>query len=303
MHSHTPKAGVIAMLAAWLTNVPNRLHTVGGLPVMDSVGLKRITLLIIEWLTSRCATKIYPNSRGLKKFLNKVVGIPSTKLKIIGSGSSNGVDIGYFDVTPELEQFSKAFKTRHGLNDCFIFTFIGRIVRDKGVEELLEAYAKLSDERDDIKLLLVGSEEPMIDPISSHAQTILATNKGIVRTGFLKDVRPVLVSSDSLVLPSYREGFPNVVMQAACMGVPSIVSDISGCNEIIQDRDNGLVVAPKNTNDLYNAMKRMASDKQLLIDLAAKSRDSVVEKFNREKFHKMILAEYQSLFDDLSNDE
>jgi glycosyltransferase involved in cell wall biosynthesis len=298
VHSHTPKAGVIAMLAAWLSNVPNRLHTVAGLPVMDSTGLRRIILLAVEWLTCRCATKIYPNSRGLKEFLNKVVGIPSTKLKIIGSGSSNGVDTRYFNVTPELQQFSKAFKVKHGLEDCFVFTFIGRIVKDKGIEELLEAYAKLSDEHDDTKLLIVGTEEPMTDPISSRARTILESNKGIVLTGFLDDIRPALESSDSLVLPSYREGFPNVVLQAACMSVPSIVSDISGCNEIIQDRKNGLVVPSKSANDLYHAMKKIASDREFLIDLAAKSRDSVIEKYDRQKFHQMILAEYKSLFDD-----
>lgn len=298
VHSHTPKAGVIAMLAAWLSNVPNRLHTVAGLPVMDSTGLKRIILLAVEWLTCRCATKVYPNSRGLKEFLNKVVGIPSTKLKIIGSGSSNGVDTRYFNVTPELQQFSKAFKVKHGLEDCFVFTFIGRIVKDKGIEELLEAYSKLSDEHDDTKLLIVGTEEPMTNPISSRARKILESNKGIVRTGFLDDIRPALESSDSLVLPSYREGFPNVVLQAACMSVPSIVSDISGCNEIIQDRKNGLVVPSKSANDLYHAMKKIASDREFLIDLASKSRDSVIEKYDRQKFHQMILAEYKSLFDD-----
>ena len=145
-------------------------------------------------------------------------------------------------------------------------------------------------------MVIAGWEEPLTDPISNHSQAILKNNSGIICTGFLDDIRPLLAASDCLVLSSYREGFPNVVMQAACMSVPSIVSNINGCNEIIQDGSNGLIVEPKNTDDLYYAMKKLASDRGLLIDLAAKSRGLVVEHYDREKMHKVILAEYQSLF-------
>ena len=296
VHSHTPKAGIIAMLAAWLTNVPNRLHTVGGPPVMNKVGLTRIILLAVEWLTCKCATKIYPNSKGLEAFLTDVVNVSSNKLKVLGSGSSNGVDTRYFNLTPNLQESSKIFKTKYGLDDCFVFTFIGRIVKDKGIEELVDAYAKLSSEVENVRLVIVGWEEPLTDPISNHSQSILKNNTGIVCTGFMDDIRPSLGASDCLILASYREGFPNVVMQAACMNIPSIVSNINGCNEIIQDGSNGLVVEPKSTDDPYYAMKRLESDRGLLSDLAAKSRDSVVEKYDREKFQKIILAEYQSIF-------
>jgi len=296
VHSHTPKAGIVAMLAAFLCNVPNRLHTVAGLPVMNKVGLTRIILLAVEWITCKCATKIYPNSKGLETFLTDVVNVPSKKLKVLGSGSSNGVDTRYFNLTPDLQESSKVFKTKYGLDDCFVFTFIGRIVKDKGSEELIDAYARLSSEVENVRLVIIGWEEPLTDPISNHSQAILRNNTGIVCTGFMDDIRPSLGASDCLVLASYREGFPNVVMQAACMNVPSIVSNINGCNEIIQDGSNGLVVEPKSTDDLYYAMKRLESDRGLLSDLAAKSRDSVVEKYDREKFQKIILAEYQSLF-------
>lgn len=296
VHSHTPKAGIIAMLAAFLCNVPNRLHTVGGLPVMNKVGFTRIILLAVEWITCKCATKIYPNSKGLETFLTDVVNVPSKKLKVLGYGSSNGVDTRYFNLTPNLQEYSKIFKTKYGLDDCFVFTFIGRIVKDKGIEELIDAFARLSSEVENVRLVIIGWEEPLTDPISKHSQAILKNNTGIVCTGFMDDIRPSLGASDCLVLASYREGFPNVVMQAACMNVPSIVSNINGCNEIIQDGSNGLVVEPKSADDLYYAMKRLESDRGLLSDLAAKSRDSVVEKYDREKFQKIILTEYQSLF-------
>ena len=296
VHSHTPKAGIVAMLAAFLCNVPNRLHTVAGLPVMNKVGLVRIILLAVEWLTCKCATKIYPNSKGLEAFLTDVVNVSPNKLKVLGSGSSNGVDTRYFNLTPDLQESSKIFKTKYGLDDCFVFTFIGRIVKDKGIEELIDAYSKLSSEVENVRLVIVGREEPLTDPISNHSQVILKNNSGIVCTGFMDDIRPSLGASDCLILASYREGFPNVVMQAACMNIPSIVSNINGCNEIIQDGSNGLVVEPKSADDLYYAMKKLETNRGLLSDLAAKSRDSVVEKYDREKFQKIILAEYQSLF-------
>ena len=296
VHSHTPKAGIVAMLAAFLCNVPNRLHTVAGLPVMNKVGLVRIILLAVEWLTCKCATKIYPNSKGLEAFLTDVVNVSPNKLKVLGSGSSNGVDTRYFNLTPDLQESSKIFKTKYGLDDCFVFTFIGRIVKDKGIEELIDAYSKLSSEVENVRLVIVGREEPLTDPISNHSQVILKNNSGIVCTGFMDDIRPSLGASDCLILASYREGFPNVVMQAACVNIPSIVSNINGCNEIIQDGSNGLVVEPKSADDLYYAMKKLETNRGLLSDLAAKSRDSVVEKYDREKFQKIILAEYQSLF-------
>lgn len=296
VHSHTPKAGIIAMLAAFLCNVPNRLHTVAGLPVMEKVGLTRVILLAVEWLTCKCATQIYPNSKGLETFLTDTVKVPSKKLKFLGSGSSNGVDIRYFNISPELQESSKIFKTKYGLDDCFIFIFIGRIVKDKGIEELLDAYTRLSSEVENLRLVIVGLEEPLTDPISERSRAILKSNTEIICTGFMDDIRPSLGASDCLVLPSYREGFPNVVMQASCMNIPSIVSNINGCNEIIQDASNGLVVEPKSTDDLYYAMKRLESDRGLLNDLASRSRDSVVEKYSREKVQKIILAEYQSLF-------
>lgn len=296
VHSHTPKAGIVAMLAAFLCNVPIRLHTVAGLPVMNKVGPTRIILLAVEWFTCKCATKIYPNSKGLEVFLTDVIKVSPSKLKVLGSGSSNGVNTGYFKLTPDLQESSEIFKTKHGLNDCFVFTYIGRIVRDKGIEELLDAYQRLSSEVKNVRLLIIGLEEPLIDPISNHHQLILKNNTGIVCTGFMDDVRPGLGSSDCLILASYREGFPNVVLQASCMNVPSIVTNISGSNEIIQDGENGLVVEPKRADDLYYAMQRLESDRDLLRDLSAKSRSSVYKKYDRDKFHEIMLAEYQSLF-------
>lgn len=288
IHTHTPKAGIIGMLASWICRVPVRLHTVAGLPVMEASGKKKDLLLFVEKLTYFCSTKVYPNSYGLQKYIldNKLA--KSEKLKVIGHGSSNGIDTDYFN--PSLFSMDKN-------SDEFVFIFIGRVVKDKGVNELLFAFDELSKEYKNIKLKIVGKFENDLDPISNDSIKILNSNKNIINVGFQTDIRPYLASSDCFVLPTYREGFPNVVLQACSMKLPCVVTNINGCNEIIQDGYNGLIVESKNKNDLFNAMKRFIDDKTLGKKLALNSRKNIVEKYDRKKFHQMLLDEYNEVID------
>lgn len=295
VHSHTPKAGIISMVAAIICRVPHRLHTVAGLPLMEASGIKRRVLLFVEWLTYKCATKVYPNSNGLKQFILDNIPIPKGKLFVIGFGSSNGVDTVYFDRTAEINRAVVSCRETLALNGVFSFIFIGRIVKDKGVEELLYAFERLNIVYENTRLLVVGWEESEFDPISSDAKEILALNKNVINLGFKNDVRPFLASSDCLILASYREGFPNVVLQAGSMQIPAIVSDINGCNEIIDNEVNGLLVAPKSIDCLYLAMERILLDKQLCKSLGKSARKKIVEKFSRDTFHGEILAQYSSL--------
>ena len=295
VHSHTPKAGVISMLASALCKIPHRLHTVGGLPLMEANGIKRKILLFVEWLTYKCATKIYPNSYGLKKFILKNISIPKNKILVIGSGSSNGIDTDYFNRTKEVEKIALAYKKKFALSKMFSFIFIGRFVKDKGIEELLSVFARLSNKYKDTRLSLLGWEEKDLDPISYKAKKIIVSNKKIINLGFKKDIRSYLAASDCLVLPSYREGFPNVVLQAGSLEVPSIVSDINGCNEIIQNEDNGLLVKPKDEESLYFAMEKILLDKEFCKSLANSARKNIVKKFQKKIFYDKILAQYSKL--------
>lgn len=292
VHSHTPKAGIVSMLAGKICGIPIRLHTVAGLPLMEAAGLKRTILLIVEWVTCMCATRVYPNSIGLRDFLIEVVRVPENRLRVLGNGTSNGVDTKYFKLTPSISRKSVALQHDFGLNACFTFVFIGRIVRDKGVEELIDAFVKLTDEKPNVRLLIVGQEEPVTDPLSLRTKGLLQANKKIISAGYIDDIRPILGFSDCLVLPSYREGFPNVVLQAGCMGVPSIVSNINGCNEIITHGCNGFIVEPKSKSSLYDAMKTFASDSIMLRAMATKCREGVIDKFDRDEFHQILLNEY-----------
>jgi len=256
VHTHTPKAGLIGMMGAWITRVPHRLHTVAGLPVMESSGMKRKILMFVEWLTYKCTTHVYPNSIGLEEFIltNKLT--TNDKIKVLGNGSSNGIDTTYFSKTTDVMEDGNKIKNEYKLSDDdFVFIFIGRIVKDKGINELLSLFDRLSKAEQKIKLLLVGPFEDHLDPISEDSRAILKNNQNIIEVGFQNDVRPFLAISDCLVFPSYREGFPNVVMQAGSMGLPAIVSDINGCNEIVEEGVNGVIIPKQNKKQWNNGVR------------------------------------------------
>jgi len=295
VHTHTPKAGIIGMLASWICRVPVRLHTVAGLPVTEAIGLKKKVLLFVEKLTYICSTRVYPNSYGLQDYILKNKLCKKDKLKVIGQGSSNGIDTKYFKKSDEIILKTNFLKQKYYLENQFTFCFIGRVVKDKGVNELLFAFDKLIKDYKNIKLLLVGRFEEKLDPILEKSYKILETNKNIINVGFKNDIRAYLASSDVFVLPTYREGFPNVVLQACAMGLSCIVTNINGCNEIITNNQNGLIVEPKNIDELYRAMKRYLDDKNLVKKLSFNIRDNIIKKYNRELFFNDLFEEYNEV--------
>ena len=300
VHTHTPKAGIIGMLAARLAGVPHRLHTVAGLPLMEATGTKRKILNFVEKLTYSSATRVYPNSKGLYDFILQNNFTQSNKLKIIANGSSNGINTTFFSLAQvsEIERVT----LREKLNiqpDDFVFVFVGRIVSDKGINELIKAFSELqtaeNNELTGIKLLLVGGLESDLDPLNPETLAEINQNKDIISAGFQQDVRPFFAISDALAFPSYREGFPNVVMQAGAMGLPSIVSDINGCNEIIVEGENGLIIPSKNVEKLKEKMLTLAGDKNLYIKLKENSRRMIENRYEQSVVWNALLEEYEGL--------
>lgn len=295
VHSHTPKAGIIGMLGAKLAGVPVRLHTVAGLPLMETNGKTRQVLEAVEKLTYACATKVYPNSTVLKDFILESRFCGPEKVKVIGNGSSNGINTTFFS----REQLNAAkleeLKARLGIKpDDFVFVFIGRLVKDKGIQELVNAFKKLQGQHPQIKLLLVGPFEQDLDPIDDHILKEIENNPAILSVGFQNDVRPYLAISQALAFPSYREGFPNVPMQAGCFDLPSIVTNINGCNEIIQHGENGLIVPPKSMEELYAAMLTFMSNKESFAYMQSQARRMIVERYEQTHFWELLLQEYQA---------
>ena len=294
VHSQTPKAGLIGMIAAFLARVPIRMHDVVGLPLMEKTGAKYYLLYWVDKLVYACAHQVYPNSYGLKEYMIKTKMAKHQKMTVLGNGSSNGIDVEYFSK----KHFSVASKTAflekwQLLSNDFVFLFIGRLVGDKGINELVNAFDALSKKEKNIKLLLVGPYENQLDPLLQQTKDKIKANSKIIATGFQEDVRPFLAHTSCFVFPSYREGFPNVVLEAAAMEIPSIVSDINGSNEIIFDQINGLVIPKKNKLKLKKAMNYMLSDKEFRVKMSINARKGIAEKFEKKVFYGALLNEYK----------
>lgn len=300
VHTHTPKAGIVGMLAAKMAGVPVRLHTVAGLPLLETTGSKRKILDNVERLTYKLATRIYPNSTGLKDIILAEGFAKEDKIRILGRGSSNGIDTGYFDPEEYPPNFSNDLKVQNGIPEKdLIFIFIGRLVSEKGINELVAAFKKLNLSYPATTLLLVGPLEEELDPLNPEILLEIQENSKIISTGYQQDVRPYLAMADVLTFPSYREGFPNVVMQAGAMGLPSIATNINGCNEIIDDGQNGIIIPVKDEVALYNAMDLLAGNKIMRDRLSKKSREMICSKYDRNEFWKILKKEYEDLESDL----
>lgn len=293
VHTHTPKAGLLGMMASRLAGIPIRMHTVAGLPLMENKGVKRKILDFVERLTYSCATGVYPNSKHLADFILENGYCSPKKMKVLGNGSSNGINTLFFEPNEELAKTACELKKKFSLtNKDFVFVFVGRLVKDKGIEELVEAFSALKEKHPDIKLLLVGPYEPERDPLSPETRKVIETDTSIIHAGFQQDIRPYLMISQALAFPSYREGFPNVPMQAGCFNLPSIVTDINGCNEIIEDGKNGLIIPVKNVKALKQAMEMLLTNSTLYLTLQANARQMIVDRYEQKYLWELLLKEY-----------
>lgn len=296
IHSHTDKAGLIAMMAGKLAGVPHRIHTYAGLIFPTCKGLKKYILWTTDWLTAYCSTMSIPEGVGVKNdLLNS--GINCKSLDVLGHGSLCGVDIHHYSKTNAIIEKANNLRTQYEIDDTeIVFSFIGRIVKDKGVVELVNAFIQLVDEQYvKARLIIAGDFDDNSDPVGIETETLIKEHPAIHWLGFVKDVRPVFQASDVFVLPSYREGFPNVVLQACAMEIPVIVTDINGSNEIVTNRFNGLVVPSKNTVALLDSMKYMGSDSVIRKEYGARGRKVVVEKYNQQLIWKALKNLYTSL--------
>lgn len=295
VHTHTPKAGLVGMLAAKLAGIPVRMHTVAGLPLLEAVGIKRKVLDMVEKITYMCAHKVYPNSGELNKIIIENGLCKPEKLKVIGNGSTNGIDTSFFSpaVFAAAENLQQ-LKSELGILDSdAVFCFIGRIVGDKGINELIKAFCNIYALHPHARLVLVGPLEKELDPLEKETEELIQSHPGIKWVGYQADVRPYLAISDVFVFPSYREGFPNVVMQAGSMGLPSIVSNINGCNEIIQDGVNGTIVPVKDEILLQQRMELLLQDHTLRNSMASVAREMIVKRYSREFVWEELLKEYK----------
>lgn len=297
VHSMTPKAGLLCMLAAWLTRVPVRIHTFTGLVWPTSTGLSRKILMTTDWITCACATHVVPEGQGVLDDLRS--HITKKPMKVLGYGNVMGVDMERFD--------PKRFDIKRNDNDPFTFTFVGRVVGDKGINELVEAFCKLNKKYPNTKLKLIGGYERELDPLLPDVDDAIEHNDAIEANGpcYGEDLLVEYLKADCHVMPSYREGFPNSVLEAGAMGRPQIVTDINGSREIITGLEktdgnmrickNGIIVPSKDTDNLYRAMELMLTDSKMRESMKVEARPSIMSRFEKGFVQSCLIAFYKEI--------
>ncbi|WP_246008697.1 glycosyltransferase family 4 protein [Chryseobacterium lactis] len=293
IHSITPKAGLLSMLAGKMAGVPIRMHTFTGLIFPTHTGAMQKLLIYMDRLLCMAATHVYPEGKGVESDL-KTYKITNKPLKIIANGNVNGIDLQHYHIGSFTADSNDNLRKELNIDSKdFIFIFIGRLVKDKGINELVKVFSEYK--RENVKLLLVGPFEDDLDPLKKETYVEIENNSNIICVGFQKDVRPYFAISNALVFPSYREGFPNVVMQAGAMGLPAIVTDINGCNEIIKNEENGLIIQVKNEEEIKRAMERMVNDQELYLKMKGKARQMIEDRYDQVFVWNELLEEYNLL--------
>lgn len=305
VHSMTPKAGLVSMIAGKLTGVPIRIHTFTGLVWPTSTGLKRKILMATDKILCACATHIIPEGEGVKADLQ--AHITKKPMKVLGYGNVMGVDMERFN--PKRFDMKKDERV-------FIYTFVGRIVGDKGINELVEAFMRLNDKYPQTRLKLIGRYETELDPVSELTQDRIKANKNIIIAGekFGDELLEEFVKADCHVMPSYREGFPNTVLEAGAMGLPQIVTDINGSREIvcgisktqncgttefgngkIKICKNGIIVPSKDADCLYKAMELILTNGRLRNEMASNAREMIESRFEKSFVQGCQIQYYKDL--------
>lgn len=293
VHSMTPKAGLLCMIAGWLTRVPVRIHTFTGLVWPTSEGLKRKVLMLTDRITCSCATHVIPEGEGVKNDL--IAGrITKKPLKVLGYGNVKGVDMDRFSRRPEVMELADRLRDPK----VFTFVFVGRLVRDKGIDELCRAYERIHNQYPDTRCWLVGHYENDLDPLSAESYRLIEEpGNGLEAVGPKSgdELLAYYAAADCFVMPSYREGFPNTVMEAGAMGLPSIVTDINGSREIIKDGINGMIVPAQDADRLYEAMRNMLSSTADREKMAGNARMMISDRYEQGYVRKCLYEFYDEV--------
>ncbi len=297
VHTHTPKAGLLGMIAAKVTGVNVRLHTIAGLPLMTASGVKKKILTSTEKITYWSADTVLPNSHSIRKYIIENNLCPIDKLHIIGNGSSNGIDLSRFSRSVLRE--NKIIEAKRNINyhpsNKYLLT-IGRMVHDKGIVELVNAFINVNKSFPNLKLILIGEmeEERAEETLPQKTKKKIINNKNIVHIQWSDEVEYYMAIADVLIHASHREGFPNVPLQAGAMECPIICSNIPGNIDIVEDNKTGIYFEKGNQKILEEKIIYALSNPEVMQHFAKILRLEIEEKYEREHFHQQLLKFYQN---------
>lgn len=295
VHSTTPKAGLLSAIAGFIAGTPVRLHTFTGQPWVTTTGIKRSILMFCDRVIARLNTHCYADSASQRDFLISSGIIKAEKISVIGAGSLAGIDLERFN--PRRYSASELQALRHDLNipsTAKILLFVGRITPDKGICELISAFSDIVKTNDEVFLVLVG-------PFESDGESVVnQVGPGVLSkiktVGFSSEPEKYMALADVLCLPSYREGFGTVVIEAAAMGTPAIGTDIYGLSDAIVNGETGVLVPVRDTASLKASILAVLDDPERLSAMGVVARDRAIRDFGSKAYSELLIEEYKRFF-------
>lgn len=297
VHAHTPKAAFIGIIASFLARVPKRIYTIHGSLLTTATGFKRCLLWTIEWLTCKFATNILVVSPSLLKRIVEEKLSSKDKMTVLGKGSACGIDLLYFNRTDRFDIFRKQIREKYNIKlNAIVFGFVGRIVPDKGIKILVEAFENLQKIKSDSILFLVGEFEKIRDSLDEGTLKKINSNANIrCNREWISDVLPFYAALDIIVLPTKHEGFGLTLIEAAALGIPTIASKVTGCVDAVVDGVTGLLVEVDNSQELLNAMLKLSNDEPLRKRLGNQGKQRVIESFDSKILIRDHIEYYKKL--------
>ncbi|MBI3181713.1 MAG: glycosyltransferase family 4 protein [Myxococcales bacterium] len=291
----TPKAGFIGGLAAWLCRTDCRIYTLRGLRLETASGLKGAVLFAAERVACGAAHRVICVSRSLRDAAVRWGVLSEEKAVVLGSGSSSGVEVERYAPTDERKQRGQALRARLGIPpEATVIGFVGRFTKDKGIAELSDAFGRLQEELPRLWLLLVGEFEKG-DPVPASTRRFIESNTRVVRAGFVDDPADYYAAMELLVLPTYREGFPNTVLEAQAAGLPVVTTSATGAVDSVADGVTGLLVPAARVDPLVIAIRRLASDRAEAVRMGLAGQARVMREFRREVVCRNLARYYCQL--------
>ncbi|MBI4847502.1 MAG: glycosyltransferase family 4 protein [Nitrospirae bacterium] len=292
IHSSTPKAGLLTAIAGWLVGIPIRIHTYTGQVWVERQGLMRLFLRWTDWLVGRLNTHLYADSNSQRDLLIRERIVPQHKIRVIADGSISGVDLTRFD--PNRHAASRAATRRqlHIPDSAVVIIFVGRLTKDKGINELIDAFRNLRLRYDNIWLLLIGPFEPENDPLTTETMMEIKSNPCICAVGHVPLPEVYLAASDIFCLPSYREGFGSVVIEAGAMHLPAVATAVVGVVDAVVNNETGLLVPPKDVESLAEALSQLICSSELRNKLGQAAYVRSVSKFDDVRVNREVVNEY-----------
>lgn len=290
----TPKAGMLAMIASCLCATPIRIYVIRGLRFETATGFMKTTLMFLEGLVCKVATRVVCVGHGIRGIALRNGICRRNRSTVIAHGSSNGVDCNAYDPTKWITS-GQEFRDRHHIpRQALVVGFVGRVVRDKGIFELVQAWGVIKASHPSAHLLIVGDFEPG-DPIDDVTKARIREEASVHMIGFVEDVRAAYAAMQVLALPTYREGLPGVLLEAGAMQIPAVASNIPGCSDVIKDGATGRLVAVGESTALAEAIGHYLSDPDCRSQHGIAARRHVTDKFSRIRVWEATLRFYREL--------